>query len=362
MESKQIKAPTIDDIPDNHQCADSGDDARVANTHGNRRQSRLGYRQKNPGEHNRVYLLMIMKLTIVRKKKRVFVFSFAILILSGVLIMGTMHSSAGQSGGVRKPAVAGQFYPSDPSELKREVASFMAKGKKLDVPPVLLISPHAGYVFSGPVAGVGFAAVDKKVTTVILIGPSHHAYFPGVCISGADAFETPLGKIPLDHAIVEKLRKNPLVSVTPQADIPEHSIEVQLPFLQAALTSFSIVPVLTGKVEPSVVANMLLPYITPTTLVVASSDFSHYQSNKRARILDDQSIKTILSGNEDGPIDACGVVPIRVVMHLAEKLSLSPVLLDARTSYDTAPQYGDDSRVVGYASIVYVKKNATSRK
>jgi MEMO1 family protein len=276
--------------------------------------------------------------------------------------MGTMQSHAGQPGSVRKPAVAGQFYPDNPSELKRDIGSYLSKGKKLPSPPVMLISPHAGYVFSGPVAGIGYATVDKKVTTVFLLGPSHHAVFNGVSIADVDSFETPLGTIPLNAAIVKKLRGNPLVSSVPEADIPEHSVEVQLPFLQTVLGHFSIVPILTGRVDLPSVADMILPYINETTLVVASSDFSHYQSNAKARQLDDASIKTILSGEESGDIDACGEQPIRVVMHLAKKLSLSPVLLDARTSYDTAPQYGPPNRVVGYVSIVYVKKNGAQKK
>jgi AmmeMemoRadiSam system protein B len=285
-----------------------------------------------------------------------------LFIITGVLIMGTMQSHAGQQGSVRETAVAGQFYPGNPAELKRDVELYLSKGKKLSSPPVMLISPHAGYVFSGPVAGIGYATVDKKVTTVFLIGPSHHAVFNGVSIADVDSFETPLGTIPLNAAIVKKLRENPLVRSVPNADIPEHSIEVQLPFLQTVLGKFTIVPILTGRVDLPSVADMILPFINATTLVVASSDFSHFQSNAKTRQLDDASVKTILSGDETGFIEACGEQPIRVVMHLAKKLSLSPVLLDARTSYDTAPQYGDPDRVVGYVSIVYVKKNGTHKK
>jgi hypothetical protein len=285
-----------------------------------------------------------------------------LFIITGVLIMGTTQSHAGQPGSVRKPAVAGQFYPDDPSELKRDIGSYLSKGKKLPSPPVMLISPHAGYVFSGPVAAMGYAAVDKKVNTVFIIGPSHHAWFEGVSIADVDSFATPLGRVALNAGIVSKLRQNNFVHSVPQADDSEHSVEVQIPFLQTVLPSFSIVPIVMGKVDPASVADLILPFITPSTLVVASSDFSHYQSNAKARQLDDASIKTILSGEEDGSIDACGEKPIRVVMHLAKKLSLSPVLLDARTSYDTAPQYGPPERVVGYVSIAYVKKNGAQKK
>jgi MEMO1 family protein len=273
----------------------------------------------------------------------------------GVLIMGTPFTSAGQSPRVRPPAVAGQFYPDNPAELKAEIESYLAKGKKLPVAPAMLISPHAGYVFSGPVAAMGYAAIDKKINTVFIIGPSHHDWFEGVSIADVDSFATPLGRVALNAAIVAKLRQNSAVHSNPRADGPEHSVEVQIPFLQTVLPSFSIVPIVMGNIDPVAVADLILPFITATTLVVASSDFSHYQSNAVARKLDDQSIQTILSGNETGSIDACGEKPIRVIMHCAKKLSLAPQLLDARTSYDTAPQYGPGDRVVGYASIAYVK-------
>jgi MEMO1 family protein len=282
-------------------------------------------------------------------------FYTSLFIITGVMIMGAIHSEAEQNTRVRQPAVAGQFYPDNPAELKADIESYLAKGKKLAVAPQLLISPHAGYVFSGPVAAKGYATIDKKVNTVFIIGPSHHAWFEGVSIADADSFATPLGTVALNAVIVAKLRQNSIVHSVPQADGPEHSVEVQIPFLQVVLPSFTIVPIVMGNIDPKSVADLILPFLTATTLVVASSDFSHYQPNAQARKLDDQSIQTILSGNETGFIDACGEKPIRVIMHCAKKLSLMPQLLDARTSYDTAPQYGSDDRVVGYASIAYVK-------
>jgi AmmeMemoRadiSam system protein B len=288
--------------------------------------------------------------------------SFCFTLITGLVFMATFNVFAGHPSRVRQPAVAGQFYTDNPSELKQEIESYLAKGKKLPSAPQILISPHAGYVFSGPVAAMGFAAVDKKVNTVFVIGPSHHALFDGVSIADADSFATPLGRVALNADIVKKLRQNKIVHSVPQADGPEHSVEVQIPFLQVVLPSFSIIPIVMGNINPAVVADLILPFITPSTLVVASSDFSHYQSNAKARSLDDQSIKTILSGDAGGAIDACGEKPIRVVMLLAKKLSLSPQLLDARTSYDTAPRYGASDRVVGYASIVYFRQATPARK
>lgn len=266
--------------------------------------------------------------------------------------------SSGATQRIRKPAVAGSFYSDNPTELRQTIASYLAQAKKIEPSPALLISPHAGYVFSGPVAATGYASVDKNISTVIILGPSHYARFEGVSIADVDMFETPLGLVPLNCDITSKLRANPIVQSVPRADAPEHSVEVQIPFLQFVLGTFSIVPILTGNVDLSLVADMLLPYIDSSTLVVASSDFSHYHARNEARRLDDISIHTILSDDGSGDIDACGEQPIKVLMRLARKLALSPVLLDARSSFDTAPQYGSGGGVVGYASIAYIKKNS----
>ena len=295
---------------------------------------------------------------IFAMKKSLFCFT----LITGVVVMVASNAFAqGPNPRVRPPAVAGQFYTDNPAELKKEIDSYLSKGKKLAEAPRMIISPHAGYVFSGPVAAMGYATIDKKVNTVFIIGPSHHAWFDGVSIADVDSFATPLGTVPLNLDIVKKLRKSGFVHSNPQADGPEHSVEVQIPFLQTVLPSFSIVPIVMGNVDPESVAALILPYITPTTLVVASSDFSHYLSNSEARSIDDRSIHSILSGTIEDTIEACGKSPIRVVMSLAKKLSLVPQLLDARTSYDTAPQYGP-GRVVGYASIAYVKHGSPARK
>jgi MEMO1 family protein len=254
---------------------------------------------------------------------------------------------------VRKPAVAGQFYTENAIALEKEIAGYIAGGKKGNICPRMLISPHAGLVFSGPVAGKGYALVDKNIKTVILIGPSHHEWFEGVSVSTADYYETPIGKVPLAKDEIAELRKNHIVHYVAAADIPEHSLEVQLPFLQSILASFKIVPVITGRVEPALLAEILYPFLNSSTLVVASSDLSHYHSSAEAKAIDKKTISTVLSGNYDGLIDACGETAIRTVMILAEKYGLKPELIDARNSCETAPQYCPESRVVGYASIAY---------
>ena len=257
---------------------------------------------------------------------------------------------------VRQPAVADQFYPGRTDSLKNEVDQFMASGPKIASNPVMLISPHAGYVYSGPVAGKGYATINKNIKTVIIIGPSHHVSFAGLCISDVDFYQTPLGKVPLEKTIISKLRKSPLVHVIHPADDSEHSIEVQVPFLQERLSSFSIVPIITGRVDPAVVATLVCPFVNEMTLIVASSDLSHFYRSQEAKEIDARTIHTILSGDADGFLDACGETPIRVVMHCAKQLNLAPELLDARNSFETAPRYGSEDRVVGYASIVYLKK------
>jgi len=269
-----------------------------------------------------------------------------------LMLSNVIDGFAGES--IRKPAVAGQFYTDNAAELKKEVQGYLAAGSKQASYSKMLISPHAGYMFSGPVAGKGYAAIDKSATTVILIGPSHHAAFMGVSISNADYYATPLGNVPLAKDIIAKLYKNPLVQFVPAADGPEHSLEVQLPFLQVALSSFSLVPIITGNVDPQAVADMVAPFITPSTLVVASSDLSHFFPSAKAQTIDKETIQNILAGNADGALDACGELPIRVVMRLARAQGLTPVLLDARNSFQTA--HMQENRVVGYASIGYFKK------
>jgi AmmeMemoRadiSam system protein B len=261
---------------------------------------------------------------------------------------------------LRQPAVAGQFYPDDPGELRSMIGSQVQQAKPSSTPVRMIISPHAGYIFSGPVAAFGFASLPKTTDRVIIIGPSHHALFTGLSIADVDAYAMPLGNVPLDKQAVAELRKSPLVQSVERADGPEHSVEVQIPFLQVMLPKFAIVPIVVGKVDPAQAAALLAPLVTSTTVVVASSDFSHYHQPDEAKALDDRSVQTILGGNADGFLDACGEVPIRIVMRMAKQLGLSPVLLDKRNSGDTAPQYGTRRGVVGYASIGFLRSASTA--
>jgi hypothetical protein len=263
---------------------------------------------------------------------------------------------------VRKPAVAGQFYSDNPFELRKDVEAYLSRGKKLASWPKMLICPHAGYVFSGPVAGLGYATLDRTVTTAIVLGPPHRVPVRGIATPGAEWFETPLGRVAVDVERVGKLLQNRLVYEDPAAHAPEHGIEVQVPFLQVLLPSFRIVPLIVYAVDPQKAADILHPLIDDHTVVIASSDLSHFHAQQEARAVDDTTISQILVGNDQGDIDACGEMPVRIVMRLARMMALSPLLLDARTSYETAPQYGSEDRVVGYAAIAYVKKSSVQKE
>jgi AmmeMemoRadiSam system protein B/AmmeMemoRadiSam system protein A len=280
-----------------------------------------------------------------------------ILIITGALFMFGLNSNLFAQESVRKPAVAGQFYTGNADQLKREIEKYCEGGSAPALSSRLLICPHAGYVFSGPVAGKGYALLDKSVTTVILLGPSHHAWFDGLAVPKETAFRTPLGDVPVDQNRIKRLLANPNVHINSEAHDPEHSIEVQVPFLQVMLKDFSIVPILTGNITPEIAAEIIFPLIDERTAVIASSDLSHYKPQEEARAIDDKSIATVTSGNTAGFLDACGEMPVRIVMTIAKKMGLTPKLLDTRTSYDTYPQYGSNDRVVGYASIIYVKES-----
>jgi hypothetical protein len=261
---------------------------------------------------------------------------------------------------VRRAAVAGQFYPSAPDELRRDVEACLAdeEAGAPARPAGVLIAPHAGYVFSAPVAAKVYACIPRDTKTVFLIGPSHHKPFSGVHLTGADYYETPLGRVGVDKEIVSQLMRNPLCSNQPGAEEKEHCLEVHLPFLQVLLDDFTIVPLLTGKVDAKRAAETLLPFLNDTAIVIASSDLSHFLNQEQARETDDATVSTILSGDADGFMDGCGETAMRAVMHIAASKGLVPELLDVRTSFETAPQYCDPYRVVGYAAVAFVKNDA----
>jgi hypothetical protein len=258
---------------------------------------------------------------------------------------------------IRNAVVAGQFYPVQARELRSDVEGYI-KGAPLlaDTPDTAcrgLIVPHAGYVYSGPVAGAGYACLaglDKSVyTTVVILAPSHHVWFKGAALPEADAFRTPLGDIKVSDA-ARLLTKRPSVFTFGQAHALEHAVEVQLPFLQVVLGDFSIIPLVLGEVDTTALAQELMALHLPHMLVVASSDLSHYAPYDVAMERDRSTTGHILNdeGDELGGNDACGFMPIRTILAMARASGWKSQLLDYRNSGDTA---GDKSAVVGYASI-----------
>lgn len=258
---------------------------------------------------------------------------------------------------IRNAVVAGQFYPSEDRELRSSVEGYV-KGTHLseDTTGAMcrgVIVPHAGYVYSGPVAGKGYAclaSLDKSVhTTVVILAPSHHVWFAGAALPEADIFRTPLGDINVSEA-AKLLMGGSSVFMSAQAHEMEHAVEVQLPFLQVSLNDFSIIPLVLGEVDTVSLAQDILALNLPHMLVVASSDLSHYEPYDKAVEHDHTTIEHILKG-EGGKLgghDACGFMPIRTILAMARACGWTSQLVDYRNSGDTA---GDKSAVVGYASI-----------
>jgi hypothetical protein len=259
---------------------------------------------------------------------------------------------------VRPAAVAGAFYPGDASMLAREVAGRL-HGASLpsarERAPKAIIVPHAGYVYSGPVAASAYARVAPlrgKVSRVVLAGPAHRVYVRGAAVPQAGAFATPLGDIPLDGEAVARLARLPFVEASDRAHAPEHSLEVQLPFLQAFLGEFRLVPVVVGDATPDEMAELLGEvWGGEETLVVVSSDLSHYLPYAMARERDGETAQAILALSPRlDPEDACGAAPVNGLLEVARRRGLEAEVVDLRNSGDTA---GGRGQVVGYGAFVF---------
>lgn len=258
---------------------------------------------------------------------------------------------------VRPPAVAGAFYPDDPRELASAVREHLAAASVPAGEPVprAVIAPHAGYVYSGPVAASAYARLAPargRIRRVVLLGPSHRVPLSGVAAPSADAFETPLGLVPVDREAVERLRALPQVEVRDDAHRLEHSLEVHLPFLQEVLGEFLLVPLVVGEATPEEVAEVIEAlWDEAGTVVVVSSDLSHYYDYATARRMDAATSRAIESLRPEaiGPEDACGRHPVRGLLLAARRRGLSCRTVDLRSSGDTA---GGRDEVVGYGSYV----------
>lgn len=257
---------------------------------------------------------------------------------------------------VRQPAVADRFYPGDPRELTRMLDAFLADTQPHTPPPKAVIVPHAGYIYSGPIAATAYATLAPArgiVTRVILMGPSHRVPLRGLATSSADRFDTPLGAVPLDRAAINQALALPQVRSMDEAHALEHSLEVQLPFLQRVLADFSLVPFVVGDASPDAVAEVLeLLWGGPETLIVISSDLSHYQDDRTARRLDAATSAAIESLRPDdiGYDQACGRTPVNGLLTVAKRHGLQARTLDLRNSGDTA---GSRDQVVGYGAYVF---------
>jgi MEMO1 family protein len=257
----------------------------------------------------------------------------------------------------RAPAVAGLFYPQGREALERELARLLDEaesGRSMRAPKAL-IAPHAGYVYSGPVAASAYALlkpVRSSIARVVLLGPTHRVALRGLALPDASSFATPLGSVALDSEAISRVRDMPQVVVSDAAHLLEHSLEVHLPFLQTALEAFRLVPFAVGDAEPAEVAEVLERlWGGPETLIVVSSDLSHYLAYQEARALDRETAAAIVALRSD--IDheqACGATPVCGLTLVARKRRLSPKLVDLRNSGDTS---GERSRVVGYGAFAF---------
>ena len=266
-------------------------------------------------------------------------------------------------GLVRPPAVAGAFYPAIPGELAADVGRLLERAVVAPgPPPKALIAPHAGYVYSGPVAASVYARlrpVRHAITRVVLLGPSHRVAFRGVATSSAEWFETPLGRIPVDHRADSALGAIPGVGLLDAAHAQEHSLEVHLPFLQMTLDRFSLIPLVAGDASAELVASVLEAlWGGDETLIVISSDLSHYLDYGAAKTVDQRTRDAIetFDGQAIGGDQACGRVPILGLLQQARRRKLAVTTIDLRNSGDTA---GPRDRVVGYGAWAFVADGGT---
>ena len=261
---------------------------------------------------------------------------------------------------VRQPAVAGMFYPADPLQLALDVQKFLAEVRPHDLIPKALIVPHAGYIYSGPIAATAYATlipIAARIRRVVLLGPTHRVAVRGLALPGVDAFDTPLGRIMLDKSAAQSIAHLPQVTVNALAHAQEHSLEVQLPFLQSVLSDFTLLPLAVGMATPDQVAEVLeTVWGNDDTLIVISSDLSHFLTYAVAQRVDKATVDTILKLHQ--PIaheQACGGTPINGLIIEAQQHHLTPHLLDLRNSGDTA---GTKDRVVGYASFAFTESGS----
>ncbi|OOZ42151.1 AmmeMemoRadiSam system protein B [Solemya pervernicosa gill symbiont] len=256
---------------------------------------------------------------------------------------------------VRQPAVAGMFYPSDPTELRTMVDGYLSEAAEVARVPKAIIAPHAGFIYSGPIAASAYtaiAAARHQIKRVVLLGPAHRVGFHGLAASHADFFRTPLGDVSIDKAALEKIIELPQLHWLDEAHTLEHSLEVQLPFLQRLLDDFTLIPLVVGDCAATEVEQVLkLLWGGDETLIVISSDLSHYHDYLTAQQMDRTTSNAIeqLDGRAIHYESACGRNGILGLLAAVEKHQMTIRTIDLRNSGDTA---GARDQVVGYGAYL----------
>lgn len=263
---------------------------------------------------------------------------------------------------IRPAAIAGMFYPGKPDVLARNVDALLAAATPAATiaVPKAIIAPHAGYIYSGPIAASIYALIAPartRIKRVVVLGPTHRVAIHGIALPGVNAFATPLGNIAIDAGAVKQLMALPYVGVSAEAHRQEHSLEVHLPFLQKVIIEFTLVPLAVGRATAQQVASVIdMLWGGEETLIVISSDMSHYLPYAEAQATDNATAEAILALRTDlNHHQACGATPVIGLNLLAQQRGLKAQLIDLRNSGDTA---GDKARVVGYGSFAYYEQSA----
>lgn len=258
---------------------------------------------------------------------------------------------------VRPPAVVGLFYPAEAASLTGELARYLAEARQFAYRPKALIAPHAGYIYSGPIAASAYRLLEPlrgRIERVVLLGPAHRVWVAGLALPACAAFDTPLGAIPLDVEAMARIADLPQVEIRDDAHALEHALEVQLPFLRHVLGTFKLVPLVVGGASAEAVAQVLERlWGGDETLIVVSSDLSHYLPYQTSGNVDQSTARAILDLRTDLVGEqACGAHPVNGLLLAARRHGLRPHLLDLRNSGDTA---GDRDRVVGYGAFAFTE-------
>lgn len=284
--------------------------------------------------------------------------------------VGAREHHGGMTTGVRMPAVAGLFYDDDPEDLRAHVDRLLAEARARvpltdeEDPAALraLLAPHAGYVYSGPAAAAGYLRLEacrERISRVVLLGPVHRVPVPGLAHPEVSAFETPLGRVPVEQLDGGLRVEFPQLLDSRLAHAQEHSLEVHVPFLQRVLGEFALLPLAVGGIDPESVADVLDALVRDeATMLVVSSDLSHYLPYDEATRVDAETLAQVTALDASiRPDQACGAAPLDGVLAWARRHGLAPRIVEACNSGDTA---GDRRRVVGYAAATFSTPSPSS--